>query len=65
MASWWENVNSWLTGALTPSVSTTPTASDLQVGAVEIKNATDDTRAIVDSSGRLSVHDLGIETIPM
>lgn len=46
------------------SVPTNIVVQDIEIGAVEIKNATDDTRAIVDSSGRLNVHDLEVLTVP-
>jgi|CXWL01.1.fsa_nt_gi hypothetical protein len=40
----------------------TLTASDIQIGAAEIKNATDDTRAIVNASGEVLVKDTTADT---
>lgn len=41
------------------STNVTLETGDLEIGAVEIKNATTDTRAIVDSNGRLAVMNFG------
>lgn len=50
----------FLYGDFTHPLAVSLEASDIQIGAVEIKNATTDDRAEVDTSGRLSTKDIGL-----